>query len=174
MANWWEAIKVVLHEADLHCAQNWALGVAEKGQRVFIENHLASSYWTPYQADLYGHIGEHIFSRFSGLPLKCDPAVWRRRGPDAGDWQVKSIPWKKLEHFHLSHGGRIPVPGYTRSPVVAVSYFLENPMRGYVDGWIPWEKALGFSEGGRVRGASGRRARMIPYAALLSAQSIPG
>jgi hypothetical protein len=172
VSSWWDALKVDLVQADLDCAVAFAADAASRRVQDVHRRDLATTYWTDFEADQYGHICEHVFHRFSGEPLHCDSSRAHTGEADVGNWEVKGVPWRRIEHFHLSNGGRIPVPDYVRRPIVAVSYFLRSPMAGRVDGWMPWEQAIKFPLGGQVRGASGKRAHMIPYAKLLPASDL--
>jgi hypothetical protein len=177
MANWWQAIPVAITQEDLDCAWRWASVVTEQGDSGDIQQNQASRYWSPFEANQYGHVCEHVFHRFTGAGLlRCDAASPRTGGAlgtgDVGKWEVKGAPWRSITHFHLTQGGRVFVPDHVRRPIAAVSYFLGSPLRGWIDGWVPWQQAMHAPLGGRVRGKSGKRAHVIRYAELRPAEEI--
>jgi hypothetical protein len=169
MADWWDAVRVPLSRADLDCAVQFALTMTTRPDITKQRSFQATSYWTPFEMHQYGHVCEHIAHTFTGGPLDCEVKYRPRTGEaDVGKWEVKGTPWRRLEHFHLSGGGRIPVPPHVRRPILAVTYFLRNPSSGWVDGWLSWQEALKHPQGGQLRGKSGQRAHMVPYGALRS------
>lgn len=163
MANWWDAIPVDLTLDEIRrareAAEAWMEGkVPDRHNR----------YWTQFQMNLFGILGETGVAKFLGLPYRPTTYSSGQTGAEnVGGYEVKCIPWRCIEHWHLTQGGRIFIADHARYDIIAVSYFLNVPQRIWVDGWMPLALAKSYPRGGQI-GRDGIRRHAVPYAHLLA------
>ncbi len=174
MADWSASI-----ELPLLTGEDWAwaqettklhLGLVREGKQ---RDQRAVKFWTDYEMDLYGYLGEASFAKYAGFSLP-EPSIIATRpdgGRDFGPYQVKTAPWRRLEDFHLCHGGRlITALTHLRSDLLYVrqSFFLKS-RRCWLDGWADGEM---MPAARRLTSNAGKPARELSYTALRPASTL--
>src|SRR5215472_9184968 len=159
MAKWWESIPMPALKSDLDAAFEFASELVSRGSTGRQRRQTYNKYFTETETNAYGYFGQFTFQRYIGEEPDLRPADRGQRRPDAaGYYEVKTAPWVQLEHFHLSHGGRLFVPQYTSAPVVVrLSLFLKNMRQVWIDGWVYRRRIVS----------------PVPYDKLLPAASLP-